>query len=164
MVHVSTFKIIGDTVFMTYYANTETDGEDPSKQEAHFAFCPADMTIVRIQKVGDMLDGKKIDMLYDTILMYKGGDEIFIICTASADSMYYRLYTTYSISTRTIGEIRPNCFKAGNITNDFSTSGITNVLAANELPIPVLFRPYNLCKPCGLRDIYVRRKESRIIR
>lgn len=95
MVHVSTFKIIGDTVFMTYYANTETDGEDPSKQGARFAFCPADMTIVRIQKVGDMLDGKKIDMLYDTILMYKGGDEIFIMWTASADSMYYRLYTTY---------------------------------------------------------------------
>lgn len=60
MVHVSTFKIIGDTVFMTYYANTETDGEDPSKQGARFAFCPADMTIVRIQKVGDMPDGKKL--------------------------------------------------------------------------------------------------------
>ena len=143
MVHVSTFKIIDGIVYMTYYANTASDSEDPSKQEARFAFCtldnPSDMTIVRIQKVGDMLDGKKIDMLYDTILMYKGGDEIFLMWTASADGMYYRLYSTYNIKTGIISEIRPNRFKAGEITNDFSTSGMTNALAANNLPIRKMF-------------------------
>ena len=143
MVHVSTFKIIDGIVYMTYYANTASDSEDPSKQEARFAFCPldnpADMTIVRIQKVGDMLDGKKIDMLYDTILMYKGGDEIFLMWTASADGMYYRLYSTYNIKTGIISEIRPNRFKAGETTNDFSTSGITSALAVNNLPIRKMF-------------------------
>ena len=128
MVHVSTFKIIDGIIYMTYYANTGTEAEDASKQEARLAFCPADnpedMTILQIQKVGDELDGKIIDALYDTILMYKGGDELYIMWTASVDKMYYRFYCTFSISEKTISAIRPNRFKVGEITNDFSMEGI----------------------------------------
>ncbi len=29
MAHVSTFRVIGDTVYMTYYANTKEPSEDP---------------------------------------------------------------------------------------------------------------------------------------
>ena len=61
MVHVSTFLILDGMVYMTYYANTSTADEDHTKQEARLAFCPVDvpedMTIVRLQKVGDTLDG-----------------------------------------------------------------------------------------------------------
>lgn len=133
MVHVSTFKIIDGIVYMTYYANTGSDAEDPNKQEARFAFCPInnpkDMTIVQVQKVGEILDGKKIDALYDTILMYRGGDEIYIMWTASADKQYYRFYCTFSISKKTLSAVRPNRFKVGDITNDFSMSGIKDALA-----------------------------------
>lgn len=38
MVHVSTFKIIDGIIYMTYYANTGTDAEDPSKQEQDLPF------------------------------------------------------------------------------------------------------------------------------
>lgn len=135
MVHVSTFKIIDGIIYMTYYANTGTEAEDPSKQEARLAFCPADnpsdMTILRIQKVGDELDGKVIDAVYDTILLYKGGDELYILWTAAADKMYYRFYCTFSISNKTIGAIRPNRFKVGNIINDFSMSGMQEAIAGN---------------------------------
>ena len=143
MVHVSTFKIIDGIVYMTYYANTGSDAEDPNKQEARFAFCPVDnpkdMTIVQVQKVGEILDGKKIDALYDTILMYKGGDEIYIMWTASADKQYYRFYCTFSISKKTLSAVRPNRFKVGDITNDFSMSGIKDALACNGIPYKTMF-------------------------
>lgn len=143
MVHVSTFKIIDGIVYMTYYANTGSDAEDPNKQEARFAFCPInnpkDMTIVQVQKVGEILDGKKIDALYDTILMYKGGDEIYIMWTASADKQYYRFYCTFSISKKTLSAVRPNRFKVGDITNDFSMSGIKDALACNGIPYKTMF-------------------------
>lgn len=137
MVHVSTFKIIDGIVYMTYYANTGTEAENPNEQEARLAFCPIDnpndMTIVQVQKVGEMLDGKKIDALYDTILMYKGGDEIYIMWTASADKQYYRFYCTFSISNKTLSAIKPNRFKVGNVTNDFSMTGIKDALACNRI-------------------------------
>lgn len=34
MAHVSTFIVIGDTVYMTYYANTKEPSEDPKNQTA----------------------------------------------------------------------------------------------------------------------------------
>ena len=119
MVHVSTFRIIGGTIYMTYYANTATEAEDPLYQEARLAFCPVDapeqMTILTIQKAGEHLDGRLIDRLYDTILLYKGGDELYLLWTASADGLYYRLYCTYNIATRTLSAIRPNRFQVGDV-------------------------------------------------
>lgn len=138
MVHVSTFKIIDGTVYMTYYANTGTDQEDPHYQEARIAYCPldnpSDMHIMQVQRVGEELGGKTIDCLYDTILLYKGGDEMYILWTASADGEYYRFYRTFSISKKTMGEIGVNRFKVGDVTNDFSMSGFISALAANDLP------------------------------
>ena len=137
MVHVSTFKIIGSVIYMTYYANTSTEAEDPYHQEARLAFCPMgrpeEMTIYTIQKVGDTLDGKVIDRVYDTILMEKGDGLLYILWTASADGLYYRLYCTYDIAANRLSAIRPNRFRVGNVTNDFSATGITTALAANGL-------------------------------
>lgn len=155
MVHVSTFRIIDGIVYMTYYANTGTDAEDPSKQEARLAFCPldnpADMTIVRIQKVGDMLDGKKIDALYDTILLYKGGDELYILWTASVDKLYYRFYCTFSIPEKELSAIRPNRFKAGKVTNDFSMDGIKEALAFNDIPYKTMFTDIGIMQKLSVR-------------
>ena len=143
MVHVSTFKRIDGTIYMTYYANTGSGAEDPKHQEARFAFCPADdprdMTIVQVQKVGDTLDGKVIDALYDTILLYKGGDALYILWTASAGGQYYRFYCTYSIAHRTLSAIRPNRFRVGSVTNDFSITGIQNALANCNIPYKKMF-------------------------
>lgn len=143
MVHVSTFAIINGIIYMTYYANTGTDAEDPSMQEARFAFCSendsSDMKIMRVQKVGDMLDGKRIDRVYDTILMEKSEDELYLMWTASADGLYYRFYRTYTISTGKLGDIFPNRFKVGDVVNDFSTTGIVNALSANGIGHKTMF-------------------------
>ena len=156
MVHVSTFTIINDVIYMTYYANTGTDAEDPSKQEARFAFCPYDdpenMTIIRLQKVGDKLDGKTITGVYDTILMHKDNDVLYLMWTAAVDGMYYRLYCTYTISTATIGPILPNRFKAGDITNDFSSKGIIQALAANSIPIKSLWSDIGIMQKLTTRE------------
>ena len=137
MVHVSTFKILNGIIYMTYYANTATEDEDPLYQEARLAFCPVDdpekMTIVTVQKAGEYLDGRLIDRLYDTILLYKGGDELYLLWTASADGLYYRLYCTFNMATKTLSAIRPNRFQVGDVVNDFSITGITTALAASGL-------------------------------
>ncbi len=143
MVHVSTFTIIDGVIYMTYYANTGSAAEDPTMQEARFAFCPYDdpsnMTIVRLQKVGDTLDGRTITGVYDTILLHKDDDELYLMWTAAVDGMYYRLWCTYTIATGTISAIRPNRFRVGDVTNDFSSGGIFLALAANSIPFKSLW-------------------------
>ena len=138
MVHVSTYVILDGVIYMTYYANTGTAQEDPTKQAARLAFCPADqpqdMTIVDLQKVGDELDGRQITRLYDTILMYKGGDELYLMWTASPGDNYYRLYRTFNRITGELGPIRANRFQVGDVVNDFSISGMTSALAAHRIP------------------------------
>ena len=60
MVHVSSFTIIDNIVYMTYYANTASALEDAKHQEARLAYCPldnpADLTVINIQKVGDKVE------------------------------------------------------------------------------------------------------------
>ena len=156
MVHVSTFRIIQGVVYMTYYANTASDQEDPLHQEARLAFCPIDapeeMTILTVQAVGEMLDGHTIDRLYDTILLYKGWDELYLLWTASVDGLYYRLYCTYNIATRTLSAIRPNRFRVGKVVNDFSTTGITTALAANGLGHKEMFSDIGIMQKLSTRE------------
>lgn len=155
MVHVSTFVIIESIVYMTYYANTSTAEEDHNNQEARLAFCPLenpdDMTIVQLQKVGDMLDGKKITRLYDTILMYKGGDELYLMWTACPDDNYYRLYCTFNIKTKTLGPIKANRFKVGKVTNDFSMSGMKSALSYNNIPFKAMWTDIGIMQKLSTR-------------
>lgn len=137
MVHVSTFLHLDGQFYMTYYANTSAAAEDPLMQECRLAMCPEghpeEMEILTIQKVGDTLDGRRIDRVYDTILLYKGGNELYLLWTASADGEYYRFYCVYDKAARTLSAIRPNRFRVGDVVNDFSASGIVNALSANGL-------------------------------
>ena len=156
MVHVSTFRIIEGFIYMTYYANTATDQEDPLHQEARLAFCPADapeeMTILTVQAVGETLGGRTVDRLYDTILLYKGGDELYLLWTASVDGLYYRLYRTFNRKTHAMSEVRPNRFQAGDAVNDFSTTGIATALAANGLGHKRMFSDIGIMQKLSTRE------------
>ena len=138
MAHVSTFIRTHGYIFVTYYANTHEAAEDPNFQTARLVYCPCDdienKTYLDIQSAGDDCYGKKITKVYDTILMQKDDDTLYILWTAEADGNYYRLYRTFSISEKKLGNVQVNRFKVGNITNDFSASGIKNALAENGLP------------------------------
>ncbi|MCQ2432617.1 MAG: hypothetical protein MJ175_08455 [Clostridia bacterium] len=135
MVHVSTFCVIGDMVYMTYYANVEAAAEDPNHQRARFAFCPladpSNMTVYDIQAVGDTCSGLPVNLVYDTIFAQKDDDTLILLWTAKVGDRYYRLYRTYTISTDTLGEIGVNRFRVGETEYDFSTSGIQNALTEN---------------------------------
>ena len=117
MAHVSTFTFVNDVIYMTYYANTKEASEDPNNQTARFVYCPVNdlenKTFVNIQSVGDMCAGKKVNMVYDTILMQKDEDTLYILWTANVEGNYYRLYRSFTISTQELGSVQVNRFKVG---------------------------------------------------
>lgn len=142
MVHVSTFAVIDGMIYMTYYANTETDSETPIHQAARFAFCPqnnpSDLTIIELQKVGDTVDGQIVTGVYDTIMMRRDDRTLYLMWTAST-SQYYRFYRTYDIASGTMHPVLVNRFKVGEVTNDFSTKGISNALTCGEHAYHAMF-------------------------
>ena len=133
MAHVSTFVVVGDTVYMTYYANTKEPSEDPKNQTARLAYAPMDdmskMVCLDIQTTGDVVEDRVVDMVYDTILMQKDENTLYVLWTARVDENYYRFYCPFDVNTKTLGEIGVNRFKVGEIVNDFSASGIRAALA-----------------------------------
>ncbi len=137
MVHVSTFRLIDGTIYMSYYANISESAEDPKNQTARFCFCPesntAEMTFFDIMAVGDEICGERIELVYDTIFAEADSNTLFILWTAKAGDRYYRFYRTFDIKKRKLGEVRVNRFKVGGVTNDFSTSGIISALSENGI-------------------------------
>lgn len=143
MAHVSTFAVIDDTIYMTYYANTVTPDENPLNQTARLVYAPSscieDKTFLDIQSTGDTLDGKTVEMVYDTILMQKDEKTVYVLWTARIEGNYYRLYCPFDTVTKTLGEIGVNKFKVNDTVNDFSSSGIKSALAHNKIPIKNMF-------------------------
>ncbi len=139
MCHVSSFIVKNDSVYMSYYASRSKGEEDPESQVARLAYCkkcdPKNIKYIDIQAAGDTLEGKKVTTVYDTIMMCHPDepDNIYLLWTASINKKYYRLYRTFNIKTETLGEIGVNRFTVGEITNDFSFSGIKNALVKNNI-------------------------------
>lgn len=156
MAHVSTFIVVEDTVYMTYYANTKEPSEDPKNQTARLVYAPIDniedKTFIDLQTTGDSVGGKNIDMVYDTILMQKDTDTIYIMWTArTEEGNYYRFYCPFTLSTKTLGEIGVNRFKVGNVTNDFSFGGIKKALAEKGVPCKVMFSDIGIMQKLSSR-------------
>ncbi len=155
MVHVSTFTFIGNTIYMTYYANTTTTDEDPTKQIARLAYCDindtSNMTFIDLQKPGDECSGGIVDKIYDTILMQKDDKTLYLMWTASVSNKYYRLYRTFDVATKKLGPIMVNRFKVGNITNDFSTTGIKNALKENEIGFKSMYSDIGIMQKLSTR-------------
>lgn len=143
MAHVSTFIVIDDTVYMTYYANTKEPSEDPKNQTARLVYAPLNdienKTFLDLQTTGDVVDDKVIDMVYDTILMRKDEDTLFVMWTARTEENYYRFYRPFTISAKKLGSIGVHRFKVGDIVNDLSASGIRSALAENDIPIKKMY-------------------------
>ena len=137
MVHVSTFAEIDGMIYMTYYANCKEASEDPNNQMARLAYCLADnvedMTIIDVQAVGDDCSGERVNMVYDTIFAQIDDKTLIILWTAKVGDRYYRLYRYFDIPSKTLSDVGVNRFKVGDVTNDFSTTGITSALAANNI-------------------------------
>ncbi|HJA93377.1 MAG TPA: hypothetical protein H9717_09745 [Candidatus Eisenbergiella merdipullorum] len=155
MVHVSTFAVIDDTVYMTYYANTKEPSEDPKDQTARLVYAPVEdmekKTFLDLQTSGDMVGGRKVDMVYDTILMQKDDDTIHVMWTARVDENYYRFFCPFTLSTKTLGQIGVNRFQAGDIINDFSVSGIKSALSENNIPCKKMYSDIGIMQKLSSR-------------
>ena len=137
MAHVSTFVFAKDMIFVTYYANTAEYKEDPNSQTARLVYCPVEDVNAKVfldmQSVGDDCYGQVVEKLYDTILMQKDEDTLYVLWTAQIAGNYYRLYRSFTISSRTLGPVQVNRFQVGEVINDFSTSGMKAALTANGI-------------------------------
>lgn len=157
MCHVSTFIVSNGTVYVSYYANTSNGAEDPNYQVARLAYCPQDnpkdKTIIDIQAAGDTLCGHTVVGVYDTIIMQKEDEpnRIYVLWTANVDGKYYRLYRIFDTITKTLGEIGVNRFKVGNITNDFSFSGMQNALTENGIGFKPFFADIGIMQKLSSR-------------
>ncbi len=156
MAHVSTFIVDNGFVYVTYYANTKEPSEDPKNQTARLVYAPLDdienKTFIDLQTTGDTVGGKTIDMVYDTILMRKDEDTVFILWTArTTDENYYRFYCPFTLSAKKLGDIGVNRFKVGNITNDFSATGLRAALAENELPCKKMYSDIGIMQKTSTR-------------
>lgn len=155
MAHVSTFIVVDDTVYMTYYANTKEPSEDPKNQTARLVYAPVDdidnKTFLDLQTTGDTVGDKTIDMVYDTILMQKDSDTIYIMWTARTENNYYRFYCPFTLSSKTLGAIGVNRFQVGNIVNDFSVSGIKSALAENGIPCKKMYSDIGIMQKLSSR-------------
>lgn len=157
MCHVSTFIYANGNIYTSYYANTVSAHENPAYQTARLAYCPENDTnkkiIIDIQTVGDDLYGKRVLGVYDTILMKKENDDtnLYILWTANIAGQYYRLYRIFNMQTETLGEIGVNRFKVGEVTNDFSTTGIESALAANNIGLKEMFSDIGIMQKLSVR-------------
>ena len=155
MAHVSTFVVVDNTVYMTYYANTKEPSEDPENQTARLAWAPVDdvenISFIDLQTTGDKVGDKVIDMVYDTILMPKDEDTIYILWTARTEENYYRFYRPFKLSEKKLGDIGVNRFKVGDVVNDFSVSGIQTALAANDVPCKKMFSDIGIMQKLSSR-------------
>lgn len=155
MVHVSTFLKIDGTIYMSYYANQKDPAEDPKNQTVRLVYVsendPDNKTYLDLQTTGSVIGGKKVDMVYDTILMQKDSDTIYVMWTARVDENYYRFYCPFTLSTKTLGDIGVNRFKVNDTVNDFSVSGIKSALSANKIPIKNMYSDIGIMQKLSSR-------------
>jgi len=155
MAHVSTFIVVDGMIYMSYYANTKEPSEDPQNQTARLAYAPVDapsnITVLDLQTTGDVVGGKMIDMVYDTILMPKDDQTLFVMWTARTEENYYRFYRPFDLASKTLGEIGVNRFRVGNVVNDFSVSGIRHALALNGIPCKKMYSDIRIMQKLSSR-------------
>ena len=137
MVHVSTFCIVNSKYYVTYYANTITEEEDPTKHTARFVYCPTNnvdnKTYIDLCNIGDLIGGKVVSEIYDIVLLKKDNDTLYLEWTAKLDGTYYRVYRTFDIATEQLSTTKINTFTVENTTVEFSTSGMKNAFSENNI-------------------------------
>lgn len=155
MVHVSSFTQIGNTYYMTYYANVATGEEDPAYQRARLVYCPVsdpnDKTYIDIQAAGDTFAGKTVDAVYDTILMHTDDKTIYVLWTARLSGGYYRLYRTFDVATQALGPIQVNRLKVNDKLIDFSVQGMMSVFTDQGIPMKSMFSDIGIMQKLSTR-------------
>ena len=145
MVHVSSFCIIDDVLYMTYYANRISGEEIPSQQIVRFVKCPIDdfnnKIYFDLQGAKDCglsynlthFNGKTVNEIYDTVLMKRDDRTLYIMWSASLDGVYTRLFQQYDTETGLFGTISYNYFKVNDCVSLMDIPGIEYALSLNGI-------------------------------
>ena len=134
MVHVSTFYKVGDTLYMSYYANTRTNAEDPTKHTARLVYAPFDnlsqQTYIDVADIGQEYNGQTIDAIYDSLLLKTSDDSYMIYAfTAKVGGKFYMLYRRFDPKTKLLSDTHTMNFKAGVLSGTFDTVSVHDLLA-----------------------------------
>lgn len=134
MVHVSTFYKVGDALYMSYYANTRTNAEDPTKHTARLVYAPFDnlsqQTYIDVADIGQEYNGQTIDAIYDSLLLKTSDDSYMIYAfTAKVGGKFYMLYRRFDPKTKLLSDIHTMNFKVGAMTSTFDTVSVHDLLA-----------------------------------
>ncbi|SDN13152.1 hypothetical protein [Limosilactobacillus mucosae] len=134
MVHVSTFYKVGDTLYMSYYANTRTTAEDPTQHTARLVYAPfndlSQQTYIDVADIGQEYNGQTIDAIYDSLLLKTSDDSYMIYAfTAKVGGKFYMLYRRFDPKTKLLSDIHPMNFKAGVLSGTFDTVSVHDLLA-----------------------------------
>lgn len=155
MVHVSTFTFIDDEIYMTYYANPITEHEDPYYQTARLVYCKNNdldnKVYLDLQKAGDTYDGKIVDAVYDTILMQKDNKTLYLMWTACLAGDYYRLYRTFNVAAKELGEINANRLIVKDKEIPFCFSGIQKVFTETQLGYKKMYSDIGIMQKLSYR-------------
>ncbi len=139
MVHVTSYTVIDNMIYMTYYANVMAAQENPEFQRARLVYCPADdvnnKTYIDLQAAGDTFGGKTVNAVYDTILLTTDNKTLFLLWTASLDGNYYRLYRTFDVATKQLGPVKVNHLTIGKTKADFNVTNIMNMCTNEGVPM-----------------------------
>lgn len=141
MVHVSTFCKAEDNLYVSYYANTRTSVEDPSKQTARLVYAPfsdlTHQTYIDVADVGQDYNGKSIDAIYDSVILKTSDDSYFIYAfTAKIGENYTMLYRRFDTKEKSLSKIFEMSFSTKNSKLPFTTSNIHDALADIGIDYP----------------------------
>ena len=112
---------------------------------------PADKTVLDLQTAGDAVDGRIVEMVYDTVLMQKSEDELLVLWTARTEGNYYRFYRPFYPKPKSFGPLGVNRFKVGDTVNDFSATGIRSALAAAGVPCKKMYSDIGIMQKLSAR-------------
>lgn len=137
MVHVSTFCIISNVAYTTYFVNTRKAREWPPEHTARFAYCSLsdvnNKTYIDLCDIGTIVDGKTVTAINDTIILRKDDTTLYLTWTAALNGEHYRLYRTFDVATKTLSNVFTGHFTVGGVTKIFNKSGIEAALRAGHL-------------------------------
>lgn len=154
MAHSSSFRIIDDIVYSTFYINTIRNHED-SKQLTQVLRVrnldgTGELENYTICKIGDTLFGEKVTQLYDTVIIDELGD-IRILFVAFFGGQWHQLFKIFNKDTKTFSEPKKMYFTYKENKEEFTTNGIKNILKAYNIYYPNFDRHANFMQKVSYR-------------
>lgn len=154
MLHSGSFRIIDDVVYAAMYINKIGVDEKETQHTSVLRVRKLDGTDetknLTICDIGDELFGKRVTALYDTVVIDELGD-LRVLFVAKLENEWYQLFRIYNLETNSLSQVYKMEFSYKGFKDEFSITGMTNVLKANNIYYPFLNRHPNFLSTVSSR-------------